>query len=234
VAPQPARAAKDATSTVPIVFVAVADPIAAGLVTNLAQPGGNVTGLSTVVPGGFGGKMLELLKEAVPTASLVAVLWSSKNLLHVALIPKELTPAAAALGVRLHMLDVTEPGGIAPAIEAARRERAHALFVVGDPMFHRPFGRVPELALQAKLPSLFLDRDVVAVGGGMLSYGPNWEAMFRRAAAYVDRILKGTKPGDLPVEQPTTFELVINLKTAKMLGLPIAPSLLLRADRVIE
>jgi len=234
VAPQPARAANAATSTIPIVFVAVADPIALGVVTNLARPGGNVTGLSTLVPGGFSGKSLELLKEAVPTASRIAVLWNSKNPLHVAFIPKELPPAAEALGVRLQMLDVTEPAGIAPAIETAVGGRAQALFVMGDPMFHRPFERVPELARRAKLPSLYLDRDVVAVGGGLLSYGPDWGVMFRRAAVYVDTILKGTKPGDLPIEQPTKFDLVINLRTAKALGLAIPPSLLQRANQVIE
>lgn len=234
VAPQPARAAKDATSTIPIVFVAVADPIAIGLVTNLAKPGGNVTGLSTLVPGGFTSKLLELLKEAAPNAVRIAVLWSSKNPLHVHFIPRELVPSAQALGVSLQMLDVTEPAGIAPAIETAVRERAQALLVMGDPMFHRPFGRIPELALQARLPSLYLDRDVVAVGGGLLSYGPNWGVMFRRAAVYMDRILKGARPGDLPVEQPTTFDLVINLKTARALGLTMPPSLLLRANQLIE
>ncbi len=234
VAPQPARAAKDAAGAIPLVFVAVADPIAAGIVPSLARPGGNVTGLSTLVPGGFMGKILQFLKEAVPTASRVAVLWSSKNPLHVTLIPKELTPSAPPLGVELQMLDVTDPAAIAPAVEAAVHGRAQALLVVGDPMFHRPFARVPDLALRARLPSMYLDRDVVTVGGGLLSYGPDWGAMFRRAAAYVDKILKGTKPGDMPVEQPSKFELVINLKTAKALGLTIPPSLLQRADQVIE
>jgi putative ABC transport system substrate-binding protein len=234
VAPQPARAAKEATSTTPIVFIAVADPIAVGLVTNLARPGANVTGLATLVAGGFMGKSLELLREAVPTASRIAVLWNSKNPLHVALIPTDLRPAAATLGVQLHMLDVTDPAGIAPAVEAATRERAHALLVVGDPMFHRPFDRVPELALRAKLPALYLDRNVVTVGGGLLSYGPDWEVMFRRAAVYVDRVLKGAKPGDLPVEQPTKYELVINLKTAKALGIKISPAVLARADEIIQ
>ncbi|HEV8306144.1 MAG TPA: ABC transporter substrate-binding protein [Methylomirabilota bacterium] len=234
VSPQPARAAKDAAGAIPVVFVAVADPIAIGLVPSLARPGGNVTGLSTVVPGGFMGKMLQLLKEAVPPASRIAVLWSSKNPLHVDLIPKELTPSAEPLGVRLQMLDVTEPAGIAPAVEAAVRGRAQALLVLGDPVFHRPFGRVPELALRAKLPSLYLDRDVVTVGGGLLSYGPDWGVMFRRAATYVDKILKGAMPGDLPVEQPTKFDFVINLKTARALGLMIPPSVLARADEIIE
>jgi putative tryptophan/tyrosine transport system substrate-binding protein len=234
VAPQPARAAKTASSVIPIVFVAVHDPIALGLVTNFARPDGNVTGLTTSIPGGFMGKMLALLKEAVPMASRVAALWSSKNPLHVAAIPKELLPAAEPLRVRLQMLDVTEPAGIAPAIDAAVRDRAQALLVLGDPMFHRPFERLPELALRAKLPALYLDRDVVRFGGGLMSYGPDWTVMFRRAAFYVDQILKGAKPGDLPIEQPTKFELVINLKTAKALGLTIPPSLLLRADHVIE
>ena len=234
VGPQPARAAKNATSTIPIVFVAVADPIALGLVTNLARPDENVTGLTTLVPGGFMGKMLGLLKEAVPTASRIAVLWSSKNPLHVALIPKELLPSAEALDVRLQMLDVTEPSGIAPAVDAAARGQAQALLVLGDPMFHRPFGRVPDLALRARLPSLYLDRDVVLVGGGLLSFGPDWDVMFRRAAVYVDRILKGTKPSDLPIEQPTKFDLVVNLKTAKALGITIPQSVLLRADEVIR
>ncbi|HSE03480.1 MAG TPA: ABC transporter substrate-binding protein [Methylomirabilota bacterium] len=234
VAPQPARAAKDAAGAIPLVFVAVADPIAAGLVPDFARPGGNVTGLSTLVPGGFMGKMLQLLKEAVHTASRVAVLWSSKNPLHITLIPKELTPAAPPLGVQLQMLDVTDPTGIAPAVEAAVQGRAQALLVLGDPMFHRPFGRVPDLALRARLPSMYLDRDVVAMGGGLLSYGPDWGVMFRRAATYVDKILKGAKPGDMPVEQPSKFDLVINLRTAKALGLTIPPALLQRADQVIE
>ena len=234
VGPQPARAAKNATATISIVFVAVADPIAAGLVTNLARPGGTVTGLSTLVPGGMMGKSLEILKNAVPNASRIAVLWSSKNPLHVLQIPTDLVPAAEALGVRLQMLDVTNPTELSPSVEAAMREKAQGLLVLGDPMFHRPFGRLPDLALQAKLPSLYLDRDVVVLGGGLLSYGPNWEVMFRRAAVYVDRILKGTKPGDLPVEQPTKFELVINLKTAKALKLKIPQEFVLRADEVIE
>jgi ABC-type uncharacterized transport system substrate-binding protein len=234
VAPQPARAAKEATSVIPIVFVAVHDPVALGLVTSLGRPDGNVTGLTTSVPGGFMGKMLGLLKEAVPTAVRVAVLWSSKNPLHVALIPKELLPAADPLGVRLQMLDANTPDAIAPAIEAAVRDRAQALLVLGDPMFHRPFDRIPALALRAKLPALYLDRDVVIVGGGLISYGPDWIVMFERAAQYVDRILKGARPGDLPVEQPSKFDLVINLKTAQALGLTIPQSLLLRADQVIQ
>jgi putative ABC transport system substrate-binding protein len=234
VAPQPARAAKNASSVVPIVFLGVADPMALGLVTNLARPGGNITGLSTLVPGGFMGKMLGLLREAVPSASRVAVLWNSKNPLHVSLIPQELHPAAEPLGVQLQMLDVTEPAGIAPAVNAAIRDRAQALLVLGDPMFHRPYGRVPEQAMRAKLPAIYLDRDVVTIGGGLISYGPDWPAMGRRAAVYVDRILTGTKPGDLPIEQPTKFDLVVNLKTAKALGLSLPPSLLLWADQVIE
>ena len=204
------------------------------MVTNLARPRGNVTGLSTLVPGGFTGKILALLKEAVPTASRIGVLWSSKNPLHVALIPKELHPAAEPLGVRLQMLDVTEPAGIAPAIDAAvpsARKRCSSWAIRCSTA---PSDGCPSWRCAPRLPSVYLDRDVVAVGGGLLSYGPDWSVMFRRAAVYVDQILKGTKPGDLPVEQPTKFELVINLKTAKALGLTIPPSLLLRADQVIE
>ena len=152
--------------------MAVADPVALALVTNLARPGGNATGLSTLAGGGFMGKLLEILKEAVPTASRIGVLWSSKNPLHVAMIPKERLrrPSRSACGSRCWTSSI--PAGIAPAVGAAVAERAHALLVAGDPMFHRPFGRVPELALRAGLPSLYLDRDVVAVGGGRRPTAP--------------------------------------------------------------
>ena len=231
---QPARAAKNASSVIPVVFVAVGDPVALGLVASLARPGGNATGLSAMFLGGFQAKMLQLLKDVVPTASRVAVFWNSKNPAHPALIPGELLPAAESLDTRLQMLDVSEPAGIAPAIDAAVRDRAQALLVLGDPMFHTPPGRIPELALRVKLPALYLDRDVVTIGGGLMSYGPDWVAIYRRAATYVDRILRGAKPADLPVEQPTKFELVINLKTARAIGVTIPPSLLVRADQVIE
>ena len=233
-APQPARAAKAATSTTPIVFVAVADPVGIGLVVSLSRPEGNVTGLATLAPGGFNGKMLALLKEAVPSASRIAVLWTSKNPLHVSMNPKELPPAAESLGVRLQMLDVIEPAAIAPAIEKAARDGAQALLVLGDPMFHRPFDRIPALALNARLPALYIDRDVVIHGGGLLSYGPNWDVMFRKGAVYADRILRGAKPADLPVEQASTIELVINQTTEKALGIALPESLRSRADLVVD
>lgn len=233
-APQPARAAKAATSTIPIVFVAVADPLGLRLVVSLARPEGNVTGLATLAPGGFNAKMLALLKEAVPAASRIAVLWSSKNPLHVSMVSKELPPAAGSLGVRLQMLDVTEPAAIAPAIETAARDGAQALLVLGDPMFHRPFDRIPALALEARLPALYIDRDVVLHGGGLISYGPNWDVMFRQGAVYADRILRGAKPADLPVEQASTIELVINQKTANALNITIPWTMRSRADRIVE
>ena len=232
-APQPSRAAKDATSSLPIIFVGVADPVRVGLVQSLARPGGNVTGVATLVPGGFMAKQLELLKEAVPGASRVATLGNPTNDVYRVTFPVEIPPAARALGLRLQVLEVTEPGQIEGAIEAAVRERADALHVLGDPIFHSPPTRLPELAARARLPAIYISAELVRAGG-LMSYGTNFPELSRRAATYVDRILKGTKPAELPVEQPTKFELVINLRTAKALGLTIPQSLLLRADQVIE
>jgi len=231
--PQPSRAAKDATAVLPIVFVGVADPVRVGLVQSLARPGGNVTGVATLVPGGFMAKQLELLKEAVPGASRVATLGNPTNDVYRATFPVEIPPTARALGLRLQVLEVSEPGQIEGAIEAAVRERADALHVLGDPIFHSPPNRLPELAARARLPAIYISADVVRAGG-LVSYGPNFPELSRRAASYVDRILKGAKPAHLPVEQPTKFELAINLRTAKALGLTIPQSLLLRADQVIE
>jgi putative ABC transport system substrate-binding protein len=231
--PQPSRAAKDVTSVLPIVFVGVADPVRVGLVQSLARPGGNVTGVATLVPGGFMAKQLELLKEAVPGASRVATLGNLTNEVYRVTFPVEIPPTARALGLRLQVLEVSEPGQIEGAIEAAVRERADALHVLGDPIFHSPPNRLPELAARARLPAIYISADLVRAGG-LMSYGPNFSELSRRAASYVDRILKGAKPAQLPVEQPTKFDLVINLRTAKALGLTIPPSLLLRADHVIE
>ena len=232
-APQPSRAAKDATSVLPVVFVGVADPVRVGLVQSLARPGGNVTGVATLVPGGFMAKQLELLKEAVPGASRVATLGNPTNDVYRVTFPVEIPPAARALGLRLQVLEVAEPGQIEGAIEAAVRERADALHVLGDPIFHSPPTRLPELAARARLPAIYISAELVRAGG-LMSYGTNLPELSRRAATYVDRILKGAKPAELPVEQPTKFELVINLRTAKALGLTIPQSLLLRADQVIE
>ena len=231
--PQPSRAAKNATSTIPIVFIGVADPVRVGLVASLAHPGGNVTGVATLVPGGFMAKALEVLKQAVPKATRITALLNPTNEVTNALFPLEAPPAAQQLGVQLQVLEVRTPDGIERAIDTAVLERADALWVVGDPIFHSPAERVPDLAARAKLPSMFLVRDLVKAGG-LMSYGPDGDELSRRGAVYVDKILKGAKPADLPVEQPTKFQLVINLKTAKALGITIPQSLLLRADEVIQ
>jgi putative ABC transport system substrate-binding protein len=232
VSPQPARAAKIATSSVPIVMAFVADPVVIGLVPSLTRPGGNMTGVTTLPAPGFIAKQLELLKEAVPRATRVAVLWNSTNEIHRANLPRELQEAER-LRLQLQMIDVRAPADIEPAFEAALNGRAEALLVVGDPLFHQPPRRLPELALRHRLPAMFLVGDV-ARAGGMIAYGPDFVSTIRQAAVQVDKILKGAKPGDIPIEQPTKFELVINISTAKALGLTIPTSLLARADEVIE
>jgi putative ABC transport system substrate-binding protein len=233
IAPQPVRAAKDATSTVPIVMVAVADPILIGLVPSLARPGSNLTGVATLAGRGLIAKQLALLKELVPAASRIAVFWNSKNEIHRANLHEELPQAADTLGVQIQMIDVREVAEVEGAFDAAVRGRAEALLVVGDPITFAPAARVPERALRTRLPAIYLARPM-AVAGGLMTYGPDFLDIYRRAGGYVDRILRGAKPADMPIEQPTKFELIINLKTAKALGLTIPPSLLARADQVIE
>jgi len=232
--PQTARALKDATSTVPIVITGVADPVRIGLVPSLARPGGNLTGLTTLPAGGFIAKQLELLKELVPHASRIAVFWNSGNEIHRAHLPEELPQAAERLGVRLQWIDVRASGEIEAAFDTAVRGRAEALLLAGDPLFHNPPGRVPELALRARLPAIYFISDIARVGGGLIAYGPDLNDMFRNAAGYVDRILKGAKPADMPIAQPTKFVLVVNQRTAKALGLAVPAALLLRADEIIE
>ena len=229
-----ALAAKQATRTLPIVFAAAADPVTSGLVTSLARPGGNVTGLSVLAPE-LVGKCLEQLKQAVPGVSRVAVLWqpgalgerTEKDML------KGAEVAARALGVRLQFVEARGPADFDRAFSEMTRARAGALTVCGSAMFFIERRRLVDLAAKNRLPAVYPLREYVDAGG-LMAYGPNLADLFRRAATYVDRILKGAKPGDLPVEQPTKFELVINLKTAKALGLTIPPSLLPRADQVIE
>ena len=233
VAPQPTRAARDAAGHIPIVMVGVADPVGVGLVQSLARPGGTITGFTTLIPGGFGGKQLELLTQALPGATRIAVLINPRNDVAMNIFPRDVPPAAARLGLQLTVIEVSAPDQLEGAIEAAVRQRAEALLVFGDPMFHTPPQRVPELAARAGLPAIYLVREVVEAGG-LMSYGPDFEDMFRRAAGYVDRILKGAKPGDLPIEQPTKFQLVVNMKTATALGRTIPPSLLQRVDEVIR
>jgi putative tryptophan/tyrosine transport system substrate-binding protein len=228
------RAAKQATRTLPIVFAAVSDPVASGLVTSLARPGGNVTGTSILSPE-LVGKRLELLKQAVPGVSRVAVLWlpgalgerTEKDML------KEADVAARALGVGLQFVEARVPADLDRAFSDMTRARAGALTVLPSLMFLREHRRLVDLAAKHRLPAVYTVKEYVDAGG-LMAYGSNVADLFRRAATYVDKILKGAKPGDLPVEQPTKFELIINLKTAKALGLAIPPSLLGRADQVIE
>jgi len=229
-----ALAAKQATRTLPIVFAAVTDPVASGLVTSLARPGGNVTGASILSPE-LVGKRLELLTQAVPGVSRVAVLWlpgalgerTEKDML------KEADVAARALGVRLEVVEARGPADIDRAFSDMTRVRAGALTVLPSLTFLREHRRLVDLAAKHRLPAVYTVKEYVDAGG-LMSYGANIADLFRRSATYVDKILKGAKPADLPVEQPTKFELVINLKTAKALGLTIPQSLLGRADQVIE
>jgi putative ABC transport system substrate-binding protein len=230
--PQPTRAAKAATATIPIVFVSVGDPVRLGLVQSLAQPGGNVTGFQTLVLGGFGGKQLELLKAAAPSITRVAVLIIPSNPLHRPYL-QETAPAADALKLKLQIVEAHSADELGRAFETAVGGRADAMHVYGDSITFLHRKHIAELALTSRLPTIFLFKPNVEAGG-LLSYGPSEPDMYGRAARIVDKILKGAKPSDLPVEQPTTFELVINLKTAKALGLTIPPALLARADEVIQ
>ena len=227
----PPFAAKQATRTIPIVMANAPDPVGSGLVASLARPGGNITGLSTLAPE-IVGKQLELLKEIVPRVSRVAVLWNPTNQAH-PLPLGEAKVAARSLGVQLQILEARGPDEFESAFAAMVRERASALLVLGDGMFFLHRTRIALLATKQRLPTMFSAREHVDAGG-LIVYGPSLRDNFRRAAVYVDKILKGAKPADLPVEQPTKFELVINLKTAKGLGLTIPQSVLMRADEVIQ
>jgi putative ABC transport system substrate-binding protein len=223
-----AHAAKKATATIPIVVVA-SDPVGSGLVTSLARPGGNVTGLS-----GFAelrGKRLEILKDTLPNLNRVAVFWTTKALMELQL--KEMQAAAAGLGVKLQWIQVRGPEDFESGFKSAIRERAGALTVLRSPMLVNHRRQFLKVAGDNRLPAMYDDRNFVEPGG-LMSYGADRADLFRRAATYVDKILKGTKPADLPVQQPIKFELVINLKTAKQIGLTVPPNVLVRADRVIR
>jgi putative ABC transport system substrate-binding protein len=226
----PALAAKRATNTIPIVFIG-SDPVRAGLVTSLDRPGGNVTGVN-ILTIELNAKRLDLLKSAVPRAKSVAVLMNPTSVTSAAL-RKELEGTAQALRVQLQVLQVRERQEIDDAFAAMARRRAEALLVVSDPMLFAQLERIVDLAARHRLPGIFEWREF-AQAGGLMSYGTNIADMYRRLATYVDKILKGAKPSDLPIEQPTKYELVINLKTAKALGLTIPQPLLLRADEVIQ
>jgi putative ABC transport system substrate-binding protein len=224
-------AAKRATSTIPIVMNAAGDPLGSGLVANLARPGGNVTGMSLMAPD-LGGKRLELLKELLPRLARVAVLWNAANP-YSAILFKETQTAGRTLGIEVQSLEVRKPEDLDDAFQAARRQHPDALVSVEDPFTGAFRKRIADFALAEHLPSLYgLSEDVKE--GGLISYGANLADLFRRSAGYVDKILRGAKPGDLPVQQPARFELVINLKTARALGLDVPPTLLARADHVIE
>jgi len=227
----PALAAKQATSTIPIVFSFVADPVGSGIVASLARPGGNITGLSTLAAG-LAGKRVELLKEILPQLSRVAILLNPATPAATQAL-RETQAIAATWGIQLQPLEVRTPEDFESSFAVASQEHADALITVTDPftIVHR--ARIVELAAKSRLPAIYGMRDFVEAGG-LISYGANYNEPSRRAAAYVDKILKGAKPADLPVEQPMKFELVINLKTAQELGLTIPPSLLFQATEVIK
>jgi putative ABC transport system substrate-binding protein len=229
---QGVTAAKNATGAIPIVMIAVRDPVGTGLIASLARPGGNVTGVS-----GYAGlesvaKQLALLKETVPKIRRMAILSNPANAYHQLAI-REVNVAARSLGVQLQLLEARGPNEFDGAFAAMAKERVGALLVLSDVIFNSHRTRLADLAARSRLPAAYGVRESVEAGG-LMSYGPSFLDLHRRAATYVDKILKGAKPAELPVEQPTEFELVINMKTAKALGLTIPESVLLRADHVIE
>ncbi len=224
-------AVKKLTTTIPIVFTVAADPVGSGLVASLGRPGGNVTGLSIISPE-LTGKRLELLKEALPEVVRVAVLLNPANPVSIAQL-KETEAAARTLGLHLRILETRDPGQFEGAFATMTRERAGALIVLTDSMLSNYRARLVDLATKHRLPSMMAWGEAVEAGGFM-AYGPNFPDLFRRAAILVDKILKGARPADLPVEQPTKFALIVNLKTAKALGLTIPPSVLIRADEIIQ
>jgi putative tryptophan/tyrosine transport system substrate-binding protein len=224
------RAAKTATSTIPIVMTIAGDPVGMGLVSSLNRPGGNITGSSSLSPELYS-KQIELLKELVPELTRIGVLWTGNPEARLAL--KKIESAAEALGVHLHLVEAQREAELDSAFSVLTAARPAALLVVADPTFDSLQRQIADLAAKARLPAVY-NKSLFAKAGGLLVYGAVYSEFFRRAAYYVDKILKGAKPADLPVEQPTKFELVINLKTAKALGLTVPPALLVRADEVIE
>jgi putative ABC transport system substrate-binding protein len=229
---QGVTAARNATGTIPIVMIGVRDPLGIALIASLARPGGNVTGVSGSPGLEIVAKQLELLKETVPKIRRVAILSNPANAYHQLAI-REVSVAARSLGVRLQLLEARGPNEFDGAFAAMARERVEALLVVSDSIFNAHRARLADLAARSRLPAAYGIRESVEAGG-LMSYGPSFLDFYRRSATYVDKILKGAKPADLPVEQPTTFELVMNLKTAKGLGLTIPQSLLRQADQIIE
>jgi ABC-type uncharacterized transport system substrate-binding protein len=231
IGPQAIRAAKRATTLTPIVMMTSGDPVSEGFVDNLARPGGNVTGVSFLSEE-LSGKLLQLLKEALPNISRVAVLWNPANGAHSGYW-KDVRAAAQTLGIELHSLELRHPDELSGTLAQAARGHADALLLLLDPTFTANARRIADIAIKNRLPTIYALRQLVDAGG-LISYGASTADALRRGASYVDKILKGAKPADLPVEQLSKFEFVINLKTAKALGLTIPPSLLLRADQIIE
>jgi putative ABC transport system substrate-binding protein len=227
----PTLAAKQATTTIPIVMMGVGDPVGSGLVSSLARPGGNITG-NTILGPEVAGKRLQLLKEVIPSLSRVAFLWNPDNASHPAQLA-ELRVAVEALGIKLLPVSVRSPDEFDNTFAAMMRERSDAFLMTNDPFHQLNIGRIIDFLANNRLPGMFVTREV-AVAGGLLSYGASLPDLFRRGAVYVHKILQGTKPADLPIEQPVKFELVVNLKTAKAMGLGIPESFLLRADEAIE
>jgi putative tryptophan/tyrosine transport system substrate-binding protein len=230
---QEALALKSATASIPIVFFAVGHPVRLGLVQSLSHPAGNVTGLSTFVPGNFISKWIQILREMVPAASKIAVLVNPGNANHRLIVAEELPETAQKLGVTFPVLEATTVEELDIAFASAAAQHADAIVPLGSELTVNHVTRVIALAAEHRLPALYLFR-LFTTNGGLVSYGVDIADLLRRAGDYVDKILKGTKPADLPVEQPTKFDLVINLKAAKALGLEIPASLLARADEVIE
>ncbi len=230
---QASRVVLQATSKIPIVAVGSGDPVRDGLVKSLARPGGNLTGLTSSAGPGMIGKRLELLKEAVPTIRVVAAPWSPAAGQIAGVELEEAKTAAKALGIQIRPYEIKSAEDIDRAFDALKKLRANALLIPGAPLMTQNSRRIAELALKLRLPSIYQTRQFVE-DGGLMAYGVNFADLYRRAPTYVDKILKGAKPADLPVEQPTKFELIINLKTAKQIGLTIPPNVLARANRVIK
>jgi putative ABC transport system substrate-binding protein len=229
--PAGTRPAKEATSTIPIVMAQDSDPVGSGFVASLARPGGNITGLATLAPE-LSGKQLELLKEIVPKLSRVAVFGTSTRPGNAQAL-REIELAAGAFRVKLQYLDVLDPMDIETAFREASKGRTQAVLMLASPIFTSHRKQLVDLAVKSRLPAIY-DRAEFVEDGGLMTYGASQNDLYRRAATYVDKILKGAKPADLPVEQPTKFELVINLKAAKQIGLTIPPNELVRADKVIK
>jgi len=230
---QSAVALKAATASIPIVFVALSDPVGIGVVQSIPRPGGNITGFASYVPGDFVPKRIEILREMLPSASKIAILMNPGNPVHRLVIAEEVSSTVRNLGVALPIVEATTAEELDTAFASAAAQHADAIIVFADNQTTNPHAsRVVALAAKHRLPAIYFFREFA--NGGLIVFGPDIADLFRRAGGYVDKILNGTKPADLPIEQPTKFEMVINLKTAKALGLSVPPSLLVRADEVIE